>query len=230
MMYVRCILAAMLLTLPSLLPAKPLDARSGPILNALATSYRSYTSFSAEVRTYMVQEGTQNPPLQTGKVQYQGNKYRVTLPGMELICDGQKIYQYLPQVKEVNVSLVSQGDPGGSLLMSSPMEFIARSTRDFDTRLLKTYQEAGRNMLELELTPASGASPSVESASSNITKVVLKVDQQRIQVLSMNALMQNGVRFYVEFSRIQVNLPIKDTEFLFRPQDHPGVEVIDLTY
>lgn len=203
--------------------AQQQDVRAQSIMAEVAAKYRSYTSYSANVKTQLKQTDESDSKSFSGRVLYQGDKYRITLPEMDIFCDGKKIYQYLPEVKEVNVSSVSPEFKGYNVLVSSPMEFFKVYDKEFVSRFVQEETSGGMVFTDVDMVP-------VQQNGGDISRIRVRINKQQMQVFSMFAFLKNGLQYYIEFSQIVVNRPIMEKEFVFTPADYPGVEVIDLSF
>src|SRR5437762_5291175 len=133
------------------------DTRSAQLARDLQKKYTAIKDFSADfVHTYaggvLKKQITERGHLlvkKPGKM-----RWEYTAPEPKLfVSDGQKMYSYLPQDKQVIVTSVPQDDQA-----TTPMLFLAGKgdlTRDFSTSIVETPPELPRGAASLKLVPNS---------------------------------------------------------------------------
>lgn len=192
------------------------DAAAKKILDAVSTKFKTYTSPQANF-TYKV-ENAQGRALSTkkGMVTMKGNKYKVTMDGMEIYSDGKTLWNYDKSANEVTVNNV---DASGSAM--TPQKLLTNFyDKDFFYKYNGEKKEAGKTVQEIELTPADKTRP--------FHKVYLLVDKAGRSIYSAKFLEKTGGRYSYTITTLKPKATVKDSDFTFDKKKYPGVEVIDL--
>jgi outer membrane lipoprotein carrier protein len=201
-----------------LLPALP-DAQTRPAPGAVARSlqqrYQGISDFAADfVHTY--RGGvlrTQTTERGTVKIKKPGRmRWVYTSPERkEFVSDGQKVYSYLPQDKQVIVSNLPPDDQA-----TTPALFLTGRgdiARDFTA----TYAETSPpGTTALTLTP--------KRPEPEYEYLVVAIDPATLQIRALTTRDRQGGDSTLTFTNLKENQGISDKEFAFRiPR---GVDVI----
>ena len=211
--------AVFVLIVLCLLPAVP-DAQTRPAPEAVARSlqqrYQGIRDFSASfVHTY--RGGvlrTQTTERGNVIIKKPGRmRWVYTAPERkEFISDGQKVYSYLPQDKQVMVTSLPADNQA-----TTPALFLAGKgdiARDFTATYAETPSPAGTT--SLKLTPRR-SEPEYEY-------LVVAVDPATLQIRALTTRDRQGGDSTLTFTNLKENQGISDKEFAFRVPR--GVDVI----
>ncbi|HEX8316125.1 MAG TPA: outer membrane lipoprotein carrier protein LolA [Flavisolibacter sp.] len=192
------------------------DPEAKKLLDAVSTRFKTYASPQASF-TYKV-ENAQGKALSTkrGTVTMKGNKFRVSMDGMEIFSDGKTVWNYDKSANEVTVNNVNEGGSG----MTPQKIFTNFYDKDFFYKLNGTKKEAGKTLSEVELTPADKTRP--------YHKVYVLVDKAANSIYSARFLEKSGGRYSYTINSLKGSSASADTEFVFNKAKYPGVEVVDL--
>ncbi|RYF77818.1 MAG: outer membrane lipoprotein carrier protein LolA, partial [Chitinophagaceae bacterium] len=159
------------------------DPEAKKLLDAVSAKFKTYTSPQATF-TYKV-ENAQGKALSTkkGTVSMKGNKFHVSMDGMEIFSDGRTIWNYDKSANEVTVNNVNEGGSG----MTPQKIFTNFYDKDFFYKLNGTKKEAGKTLTEIELTPTDKTRP--------YHKVYVLVDKATNSIYSAKFLEKSGGRY-----------------------------------
>jgi outer membrane lipoprotein carrier protein len=192
------------------------DPAAKKILDAVSTKFKTYKSPQASF-TYKV-ENAQGKALSTkkGTVTMKGNKYKVTMDGMEIYSDGKTVWNYDKSANEVTVNNV---DASGSAM--TPQKLLTNFyDKDFYYKYNGEKKEAGKTVQEIELTPTDKTRP--------FHKVYLLIDKATSTIYSARFLEKSGGRYSYTITTMKPSVAVSDSDFAFDKAKHPGVEVVDL--
>ena len=189
------------------------DDRGRALVRSLSAKIASYASYEVLFTADMDGEfdGVQ------GRIVVSGDRYRVEVNGSELYCDGKLLYTFRADEDEVTIE---RPDPGERSLLSNPPRFFRLEGDDFEVAYKGREDAGGRSLDRLELTPKSpdagyrSIEIGVDPADGMPVQVVYRVDGA-------------AAPLRIRIDRLVPNVPVKDSDFTFDPQKHPGVEVID---
>ena len=192
------------------------DAAAKKILDAVSAKFRTYKTPMASF-TYQI-ENAQGKALSTkkGVVVMKGNKYRVTMSGMEIFSDGRTSWNYDKSANEVTVS----GVDASAGAMSPQKLFTNFYDKDFLYKLNGEKKVAGKTVQEIEMTPTDKTRP--------FHKVYVLVDKVTRNIYSARFLEKSGNRYSYTVNSIKPTAAVSDADFVFNKNKYPGVEVVDL--
>lgn len=192
------------------------DPAAKKILDAVSKKFKTYISPQASF-TYKV-ENAQGKALSTkkGTVIMKGNKYKVTMDGMQIYSDGKTTWSYDKSANEVTVNNV---DASGTAM--TPQKLLTNFyDKDFFYKYNGEKKEGSKTLQEIELTPADKTKP--------FHKVYLMVDKAGSTMYSAKFLEKTGGRYSYTITTLKPKATVKDSDFTFDKSKYPGVEVVDL--
>lgn len=192
------------------------DPEAKKLLDAMSTKFKTYASPQASF-TYKV-ENAQGKALSTkkGTVTMKGSKFKVSMDGMEIFCDGKTVWNYDKSANEVTVNNV--GEAGGG--MTPQKIFTNFYDKDFYYKMNGTKKEGAKTLSEIELTPTDKTRP--------YHKVYVLVDKAANSIYSAKFLEKSGSRYSYTVNSLKATSGSGDSEFVFNKAKYPGVEVVDL--
>lgn len=192
------------------------DPDAKKVLDAVSAKFKTYKSPQASF-TYRI-ENAQGKVLSSkkGTVAMKGNKYRVSIPGMEIFSDGKTSWNYDKSANEVTVKEV---EPASGEFTPQKL-FTAFYDRDFLYKLNGDRKEGNKQLQEIEMTPTNKNRP--------FHKIYLWVDKRTKTIYSAKILEKTGNRYSYTVNSFNSNAAIPETHFSFDKKKYPGVEVVDL--
>ena len=192
------------------------DPNAKKVLDAVSAKFKTFKAPQASF-TYKV-ENAQGKALSTkkGTVTMKGNKYRVSMDGLEIFSDGRTIWNYDRANNEVTVNNV---EAGGAQM--TPQRLLTNFyDKDFLYKLNGERKEGGKTLQEIELTPTDKSRP--------YHKVYLWIDKAGQTIYSARFLEKSGGRYSYTINSLKPTATVADSYFTFDKSKYPGVEVVDL--
>lgn len=192
------------------------DPDAKKILDKVSAKFKTYKSPQAAF-SYQV-ENAQGKVLSTkkGTVVMQGNKYHVTMSGLEIFSDGKTSWNYDKSANEVTVN----GVDGSPNAMTPQKLFTNFYDKDFFYKLNGEKKINGKTVQEIEMTPTDKTRP--------FHKVYVYVDKATNTISSARFLEKSGNRYSYTITSLKPNAAATDAQFAFDKKRYPGVEVVDL--
>jgi chaperone LolA len=192
------------------------DVEAKKLLDAVSAKFKTYSSPQASF-TYKV-ENAQGKALSTkkGTVIMKGNRFRVSMDGLEIYSDGKTVWNYDKSANEVTVNNVSESGSG----MSPQKIFTNFYDKDFFYKMNGIKKESGKNLVEIELTPTDKTRP--------YHKVYVLVDKATNTIYNAKFLEKSGGRYSYTVTALKGSSTSADVDFVFNKSKYPGVEVVDL--
>ena len=192
------------------------DPDAKKILDKVSAKFKTFKSPQAAF-SYQV-ENAQGKVLSTkkGTVVMQGNKYHVTMSGMEIFSDGKTSWNYDKSANEVTVN----GVDGSGSAMTPQKLFTNFYDKDFYYKLNGEKKISGKTVQEIEMTPTDKTRP--------FHKIYVYVDKAANTIYSARFLEKSGNRYSYTISSLKPNAAASEAQFAFDKKRYPGVEVVDL--
>lgn len=192
------------------------DPEAKKVLDAVSAKFKTFKSLKGNF-TLEVKDGSgKTQGKKTGMVYMKGIKYRVSITGQEIFCDGKTVWTFDKSANEVSVSAF-ENNPGS---ITPQKLFTNFYDKDFLYKLNGDKSVAGKTVQEIELTPTDKGKP--------FFKVLLQVDKASKMINATQIFEKTGNRYQYSLSNVSTNAMIGDDMFVFDVKKYPGVEVIDL--
>lgn len=193
------------------------DPAAKKILDEVSAKFKTYKAVQAAFS--LKNEDAKGKVLDNkkGTVSMKGSKYRVSLAGgTEIFCDGSNIWTYDKGANEVTITKLD-----GSASMITPQKLFTNFyDRDFLYKLNGEKKEAGKTLVEIEMTPVD--------KTKAFHKVFLLVDKNTKTIYSTRILDKSGTKISYTVSSLNGKAPLADALFVFDKSKYPGVEEVDL--
>ncbi|PSL48073.1 chaperone LolA [Chitinophaga niastensis] len=192
------------------------DPKAKTVLDGVSNKFKSLKTVVANF--ILKVEGANNSVTDSkkGVVYLKGSKYKVTLPGQEIISDNKTSWTYAKDVNEVTINNVDQS----SGAMTPAKLFTNFYDKDYLYKMNADSNEKGKVLQNIELTPTD--------KSKNIFKVIVSVDKKSQSIAKMKVFEKNGNHYTYEITTFTPNTDLSDATFTFDAKKYPGVEVVDL--
>ncbi|MDR2407466.1 MAG: outer membrane lipoprotein carrier protein LolA [Bacteroidales bacterium] len=191
------------------------DPESTVILKALQKKMTSYSDISIDF-TFRSEKNEKFIDEITGFTYIKGNKYTLKTEQQHIFCDGTNIWNYLPEQKEVTLSLYEEEDDDQ---MMNPLKIIQNYEKYYKSDFIREVMERGTLIQVIDLTPL---------IPSSYYKVRLILDKNKKQLMRFTVYEKDGMQYTYAVNKFEVNQNLSDSQFSFDTAKYPGVEVIDI--
>ena len=192
------------------------DPEAKKILDGVSAKFKTFKGVQANFALKIENAAGKKLGNKAGTVYMKGNKYRVTITGQEIFCDGNIISTYDKSANEVTITKI---DPSANTLTPQKI-FTNFYDKDFLYKLNRETAIAGKKIQELELTPIDKSKP--------FFKVLVFVDKAAQTINSTKIFEKTGNKYTYAVSKMNTAAPVSDAQFIFDIKKFPGTEVVDL--
>ncbi|HTQ64836.1 MAG TPA: outer membrane lipoprotein carrier protein LolA [Puia sp.] len=191
------------------------DPDAKKILDQVSNKIKSYKAVQATF-TLSIEDAKGNPEgTKKGTLYSKGNKYRVTITGQEVFCDGKNVWTYDKSSNEVTIT---KYDPS---VNTGPQKFLTNFyDKDYLYKLNGEQKIGNKLVQEIEMTPVD--------KTKNFYKIYVYIDKAAHTVYSGKLLDKNGNRYLYTITSLNGKANVSDAFFVFDKSKYPGVEVVDL--
>jgi len=192
------------------------DPNAKKILDAVSTKFKNYKSVQGKFSLKVENASGKLMGNKAGSVYMKGTKYRITVTGQEIFCDGSNVWTYEKSANEVTITKLD----GSSNTITPQKLFTNFYDKDFLYKLNGESKVGGKTLQEIELTPTDKSKP--------FHKVLVYVDKAAQQIASTKVFEKAGNRYTYALSGMNTSGAVADALFVFDAKKYPGVEVVDL--
>jgi outer membrane lipoprotein-sorting protein len=192
------------------------DAEAKKILDAVSGKFRSFKTVTAKFNLKIENAAGKVQGSKSGTVFMKGTKYRVSVTGQEIFCDGKNVWTYDKSPNEVQIT---QFDASASTITPQKL-FTNFYDKDFLYKLNSEGKVAGKTIQEVELTPIDKTKP--------FFKVLVSIDKATQTITQTKVFEKNGNKYTYSIASMKTNAPLADNIFVFDQKNYKGVEVVDL--
>ncbi len=197
--------------------AEDTDPAAKAILDKLKAKYDSYKTLEAEF-AIEIEIPEQPKEVQTGKLQQEGEKYRLNLEGQTIVSDGVTLWYYLEHRNEVQINDVDEGD-GGDIMSPKDLMRIYES-EDYVYFLMNEFSEDGTIVQQIEFKPLD--------TDSEYSKLRLTVDKKANMIARIKAFSKDGSRYTFKLNKVSPNKAYDASLFEFKKSECPDCEWVNL--
>ncbi|MFK8055749.1 MAG: outer membrane lipoprotein carrier protein LolA [Saprospiraceae bacterium] len=187
-------------------------------LQALRTKYEAGGSLQADV-ALEIQFPESPAEVQTGTITQSGERFRVEFDQQIVISDGETVWMYLPDNKEVQVYDADDSDTNGGFM--SPQDLLTIYDSDgYEYDIVGEVQENGTTLRQIEFKPTD--------RESEMSKIRLTYDPVKNEIRRVRVFNKDGSRFALLLTSVKTGQEVADATFTFQAKDYPGVMVEDM--
>jgi outer membrane lipoprotein carrier protein len=188
------------------------DPAAKKILDAVSTKFKSFKNVTAKFALKMENGAGKNLGGKTGTVYMKGTKYRISVTGQEIFCDGSNVWTYDKSSNEVTISKL---DPTNNTI--TPQKLF---TNFYDKDFLYKLNGEANGVQEVELTPID--------KSKAFHKVIVNINKATQTISGTKIFEKTGNRYVYSVANMNTTSAVADAQFIFDAKKYPGVEVVDL--
>jgi outer membrane lipoprotein-sorting protein len=186
------------------------------ILDKVSEVTKSYNSIKADFTFTLDNEQADITDSYDGSILISGNKYKADVMSAESYFDGKTLWTYLTEVGEVNISTP---DPNNEMTLSPSNIFSIHET---GFRYIYAGEELtnGKKIQIVDLFP--------ENRDKPFSRIKLYVNKANNHIAKIEQIGKDGNNYIIEIKEMETNVPVEPSFFIFKTEDHPDVDVIDL--
>ena len=192
------------------------DPAAKKILDAVSTKFKSFKSVQSSFSLKFENNAGKTLGAKSGMIYMKGVKYRISVTGQEIFCDGSNISTYDKSTNELTITKI---DPSVNSITPQKI-FTNFYDKDFLYKLNGDTKVGAKMVQQVELTPTDKSKP--------FFKVLLNIDKKNQAISSTKIFEKSGNIYLYEISNMNTSTLVSDAQFLFDAKKYPGVEVVDL--
>lgn len=192
------------------------DPEAKSVLDAVSAKFKTFKSVQSTFSLKIQNNTGKVLGTKTGTIFMKGTKYRVSVTGQEIFCDGINISTYDKSTNELTITKI---DPSANSITPQKV-FTNFYDKDFLYKLNEEVKAGGKTLQQIELTPIDKSKP--------FFKVLVFVDKKTQTITSTKVFEKTGNIYTYSIANMNTTAPVDDAQFSFDAKKYPGVEVVDL--
>lgn len=192
------------------------DPDAKKVLDGVSAKFKTFKSLQANISVKAESGAGKVISSKSGSLYMKGTKYRLSIAGQEIFCDGKNIWTYDKSANEVTIRKFD-----GSVNTITPQKIFTNFyDKDFLYKMNGETKSGAKTMQEIEMTPCD--------KTKTFHKVYLLVDKASQTLASTKVLEKNGNKYTYSVLKMNPNAAAAESLFSFDAGKYPGVEVVDL--
>ncbi|MBN8693975.1 MAG: outer membrane lipoprotein carrier protein LolA [Bacteroidetes bacterium] len=197
--------------------AQDQDPKAKTILDDLSKVTKAYKTISADYAFTIFNKDKKQVEKQTGKVQVKGQKFKLEIPGSNIVCDGKTIWTHNKDAGEVTIK-----------------NFEVNNDEQLNPSKIFTLYETGYKY-KFDKEEKIGATmcnvidlyPTVKPEKKKFHTIKIYIDKAKKQVVQLKMLMKDGGSQLYEIKTFKPNLELADALFVFDTKAFKPDQIID---
>ena len=198
------------------------DKEAGALLQSSAAQYKQHKTLSADF-TLTIIRPKQKPTdadakfteVQSGKVWLKGDKFKLSLMGNEIYCDGKNIWTFLAKSKECQLNDYVESDE-----IFSPGKIFDLYQAGYAYQIKEKKNYGAKAVTVIEMAPSN--------RKVSFFKIDVGIEDATKEVLEVKVYEKNGTRYIYKLDKVEADLSLIDSFFTFDSKRNLSVKVIDL--
>jgi outer membrane lipoprotein-sorting protein len=201
----------------SLFAVAQTDTKAKEILDEVSEKTSSYNTISADFIFKMDNDAMDIHEKNEGSIQLKGQKYVVDLPdvGMKVYSDGETLWNYMADGNQVTISNIE--DSGSDLM--DPSSIFSIYEKGFESKYIGNASKDGKTLYQIELFP--------DSDEYDISKITLYINKSTMMIDSAVLHGIDDNLYGIEVTEMDTKTELPDSYFVFDPDSHGDIEIID---
>lgn len=195
------------------------DPEAKKILDRI--SVQSRADYPIRVSFEYIYEDLMNKQTSTesGTLILEEKKFRLSIGESIVYCDGITLWNHLGSANEVYLSDAEEVGGDDEFFISNPSDLFTFYQEGFKYRLSGEIEYKGRTYVEIDIFP--------EDLDKNYHTVKLLIHKKEHRLYSAEAFGKHGANHTIILTDYRRKVETDDRTFIFDPEEHPGVEVVD---
>lgn len=195
------------------------DPEAKKILDKLSEKTKSHEVISTNFKVTFksVKDNIENSS--EGTIVIKGDKYRLNFMSTEAFFDGKTLWNYLPEVNEVNIT---EPKPDDEDIFNNPKRLFTIYEDDYKYQLIGTSTKNNTNYAIVDLYP--------KDIDQDYSRIRLQINTSKYYLSSATVFGKDGSNYTIRIEDFKTNEKFDDEYFTFETSKYPDVEVIDMRF
>lgn len=191
------------------------DPKAQEILKSVSAKFKATKALSASFKISTLDQKTKKTDQRAGTIVLKGDRYKLSLAGQEVFCDGTSSWTYLKESNEVQISSAEESNGG-----ISPTNIFTIYEKGFASKYMGETKMNNIAVHHIELVP--------DDSKKSYFKIQLFINKNDKFITSAKIFEKSGTIITYTVEKLKLDVAAADNTFVFDKTKYPGVEVVDL--
>jgi outer membrane lipoprotein carrier protein len=191
------------------------DPDAKKVLDGVSGKFKTYKTVKSTFTFKTENAAGKTLSSKNGTVWIKGNKYKVTIVGQEIFCDGVNVWNYDKSSNEVTITKFDNSSSG----LTPQKMFTNFYDKYFFYKMNGEKKQGSKTLQEIELTPTD--------KTKTYHKVYLYIDKTNKTINTTKVIEKDQTKHSIIVNTFTPNGAIDDKQFVFDAKKYPGVEIVD---
>ena len=193
------------------------DPKAEKILNAVSEKFNDYKTIQVKFDYIIENSRKQVSNTVSGSLKLKGDKYKLYFMDNEIFYDGNKLTTYMVEQKEATITQPNTEESG----IINPAELFTIWEKDFKYRYRESQQQQNTHHT-IDLYPQ-------DPEGKKYFRIRVKINRSTNELQAIKKFNKNGQHYTLKIKKLTPNKTFEEDIFNFKTENHPNVEIIDLT-
>jgi len=195
------------------------DPEAKKILDKLSETTKSHKTISTDFKVTFKNLKDNIENSSEGNIVIKGDMYRLKFMNTEAFFNGKTLWNYLPEVNEVNIT---EPEPDDEDIFNNPKRLFTIYEDDYKYQLIGELEENKSAYALIDLYPFN--------ANEEYSRIRIQVNTDDYFLSSATIFGKDGSHYTIHIDNYQTNKKYEDSYFIFNENDYPKVEIIDMRF
>ncbi len=193
------------------------DPKAKIILDELSKTTKTYSTITTEYSLVIYDKNKKKVEEQTGKAELKKEKFKLEIPGNNIVCDGKTIWNFNKDAKELTIKNYQPTNDD----QITPNNFFTIYENGYKYKLDNDESVGKVKCHVVNLYPA------VKPEKKKYHTIKLYIDIKKKQIIQSKVLMKSGEVYIYLVKKFQPNLNIADNTFTYDTKDLKPDQITD---
>lgn len=190
------------------------NKKAEQILEEVTEKIRSHNSVDVHFSYILKDADNKTTEEGSGELLINNEKYRLTIIGQQVYCDGETIWTYIEDAEEVQINAVTEEEG-----MISPSNILTFYNDKYKAKSFKEDKYQEKEAFIIELKP---------NEDKHYSSVDFYIDKEETEILKIILHDKNGGSTEYIIDKMDWDVPVTAKDFVFDTTGNPDLEVIDM--
>jgi len=191
------------------------DQKAKSILDQVSNKTKSYASITASFDFIMANKEVGLEESNKGSLIIQGEQYKLSITGIEILCDGKSQWTYMKDAAEVSITDAGNDEEG----MLNPAKIFTIYEEGFNYIFLGESISNKKKVFKIDLIPTE---------VKEFSRVILDIDKDLFQIVNATMFGTDGNQYTIKVNQMETTKSYPSSTFVFDDKKYPGINVIDM--
>ena len=191
------------------------NKKADDILKMATDKLNSFKTVEADFTYDLINSDGETNESGKGTLLISGEKYRLSIVGQQVICDGSTIWTYIKDAEEVQINEVVEDEEDAI----SPSKLLTFYNNNYKAKHINEDVIGGTAVYIINLKP---------NEDKNISKADLFIKKDDLQIMKVVLDDKNGGQTVYTITNFVPEKEVSEKDFSFNEADYPDVDIIDM--